>query len=67
MVRLLLRIVSTLMMIAAIIFVTYALQHPEAGIVINGHAVNYKLLYFLYVCYLIIMIFLFVLSFRIKK
>lgn len=54
----LLRIISLVMFVVAIAFLYYALQHPE-----SSWSFSLKLVYLMYLCYLIIMIACFIISF----
>ena len=56
------RIIAALMLILAIAFVVYALNHPEAGFPWNN-----SITYALYIAYLAVMIVLFIAPFRKNK
>ena len=64
-----LRLISLLMLIAAIVFFIYACAHPESGSVfyIFGIAIGADAWRMFYAVYGIIMIFLFVTSFLVNK
>lgn len=53
------RIIAVLMLILAIAFVVYALNHPEAGFSWNN-----SITYALYIAWLVVMIFLFIAPFK---
>lgn len=54
----LLRIISLIMFVMAIIFIYYALNHPE-----SSWSFSLELVYFMYLCYVIIMIMCLIISF----
>ena len=56
------RIIAALMLILAIAFIAYALNHPEAGFPWNN-----AITYVLYIVYLAVMIVLFIAPFRKNK
>ena len=64
-----LRIISGIMFAAAILFLSYALMHPEAGstFYIFGFPIGVKVWQAFYVIYLTVMTVLFLISFFIKN
>ena len=64
-----LRIISGVMLVVAILFLSYALTHPEAGSVfyIFGMPIGYEVWRVFYVLYIIVMVGLFITSFLEKK
>ncbi|MBO5379026.1 MAG: hypothetical protein J6A90_01740 [Clostridia bacterium] len=67
--KLIFRIVSAVMLVAAICFLAVALTHPELGTVfyIFGIPIGTEVWYACYIFYLITMVSLFVVSFFIKS
>ena len=53
------RIIAVLMLVLAIAFAVYALNHPEAGFPWNN-----SITYALYIAWLVVMIFLFIAPFK---
>lgn len=60
--KVILRLISLFMLLAAVVFVIYALHHPE-----GGYDISIKATYVIYACYLAAMVLAFILSFFVKS
>ena len=67
--KLVLRFCGLIMLLVAVIFLAYALTHPESGSVfyIGNIKIGSDVWRVFYVCYAVVMIFVFVASFFVKE